>query len=274
MDVDDISAVAQDYLKVVWTATEWGGPPITTKALAERFATSQANVSETVKRLAGQGLVEYQPYRPVVLTVRGRALALAMVRRHRLMETFLTAVLDYGWNEVHDEAERLEHAVSELMVERIDRLLGHPDADPHGDPIPRADGTLTPPPDTVVLADAGPGSWLVVRISDVDPGVLDRLRAHRISPGVRVACEPGPDPGPGPGRRAVVVRGPDGQRLGADEAAMVRVRAAGPPRGLTAAATTPQGDRPGGRGARSTGPSPGGGRRPPGRGTTDPAGEG
>ncbi len=225
MRVDEISAVAQDYLKVVWTATEWGGPPITTKALAERFGSSQANVSETVRRLAGQGLVEYQPYRPVNLTAQGCALALAMVRRHRLMETFLVTTLGYDWNEVHDEAERLEHAVSELLVERIDRLLGHPDADPHGDPIPRSDGTVPRPPDTVLLADAGPGTWAVVRISDADPGVLNRLQAQGIRPGVRVVRESGQNSGPDLGRSPLLVRGPDGQQLAGDDAAMIRVGA-------------------------------------------------
>lgn len=228
MDLDEISAVAQDYLKVVWTATEWGGPPITTKALAERFGSSQPNVSETVKRLAGQGLVEYQPYRPVVLTARGAAMAVAMVRRHRLVETFLVATLGYDWNEVHDEAERLEHAVSELMVERIDRLLGCPVADPHGDPIPRSDGTMPAPQHTIVLGDAGPGTWTVVRISDVDPRVLDRLQVHGIGPGVQVTCEPGRVSGSDPGRGPLIVIGPDGQRLDDEDAAMIRVRTPDP----------------------------------------------
>ncbi|MDN5770546.1 MAG: metal-dependent transcriptional regulator, partial [Microlunatus sp.] len=149
--VEEITTVAQDYLKVIWSATEWGGPAITTKDLAARFGTSQANVSETVKRLAGQNLVDYQPYKPVVLTPRGTVLALAMVRRHRLVETFLVTVLGYEWEEVHDEAERLEHAVSDTLIARIDQRLGHPTSDPHGDPIPAADGTVRRPDDTLQL---------------------------------------------------------------------------------------------------------------------------
>ena len=120
MDVDTITPVAQDYLKAIWTATEWGGAPITTGALASRFGTSAANVTDTVRRLAAQGLVEYTPYRPVQLTEDGAAYAVAMVRRHRLIETFLVTALGYGWDEVHTEAERLEHAVSDTLVERID----------------------------------------------------------------------------------------------------------------------------------------------------------
>ncbi|MEO7131985.1 MAG: metal-dependent transcriptional regulator [Dermatophilaceae bacterium] len=192
VDVDQFTAVAQDYLKVIWSATEWGGPPITTKDLALRFATSAANVSETVKRLASQGLIDYQPYKPVTLTPIGTDLALAMVRRHRLVETFLVTTLGYDWNEVHDEAERLEHAVSDTMIDRIAQLLGHPSSDPHGDPIPSVDGAIERPGDTLPLGDAPSGRFDVVRISDADPDCLDRLGAHGIRPGsiIDVATDP------------------------------------------------------------------------------------
>ena len=182
--VDALTPVAQDYLKVIWAATEWGDPPITTKGLAARFGTTQANVSETVRRLASQGLVDYEPYRPVVLTERGIRLAMAMVRRHRLIECFLAGVLGYGWDEVHDEAERLEHAVTDDFLTRIDRLLDHPRFDPHGDPIPSADGKLPTAAPAILLADAGPGWHLVARVSDADPDVLARLRSRGLVPGV------------------------------------------------------------------------------------------
>lgn len=185
-DPNDISSVAQDYLKVIWSATEWGGPPMTTKTLARRFQTTQANVSETVRRLAGQGLLHYQPYRPVSLTAAGSAYAVAMVRRHRLLETFLVETLHYGWNEVHDEAERMEHAVSEGLVQRIAALLGEPEADPHGDPIPRADGTIPHVPGACPLHGAEPGRYTVVRVSDSDPATLVRLDALGVRPGVHV----------------------------------------------------------------------------------------
>ena len=133
--VDALSSVAQDYLKVIWSATEWGDPPITTKALAARLGTTPANVSETLRRLDSQGLVHYEPYRPARLSASGRRLALAMVRRHRLLEAFLAGMVGYSWDEVHDEAERLEHAVSDDFLDRIDALLGFPTHDPHGDPI-------------------------------------------------------------------------------------------------------------------------------------------
>ncbi len=185
-EVDALTAVAQDYLKVIWAATEWGEPPITTKGLAARFGTTQANVSDTVRRLAAQGLVTYEPYRPVVLTTRGVALAMAMVRRHRLIECFLAQVLGYGWDEVHDEAERLEHAISDDFLARIDRLLDHPRFDPHGDPIPGADGTLPTAAPAVLLPQAVLGLHLVARVSDADPEVLARLRDRGLVPGVVV----------------------------------------------------------------------------------------
>lgn len=178
--VDSLTPVVQDYLKVIWSATEWGDPPITTKGLAARLGTTQANVSDTVKRLAAQGLVDYESYRPVRLTEQGERLAVAMVRRHRLIEAFLVGVLDFSWDEVHTEAEALEHAASEKLIDRIDALLGHPRADPHGDPIPAADGTLRRP-SAVRLSEAS-GRRRVIRVSDADPDVLARCQALGIVP--------------------------------------------------------------------------------------------
>ncbi|MCW3156818.1 metal-dependent transcriptional regulator [Micropruina sonneratiae] len=182
--VDDLTPVAQDYLKVIWSATEWGDPPITSKGLAARLHTSAAGVTDMVKRLAGQGLVDYESYRPVRLTPAGERLAVAMVRRHRLIETFLVRMLGYDWAEVHDEAEALEHAASEQLIERIDALLGHPAADPHGDPIPGADGTLRRP-DAMRPGEAQ-GPCTVVRVSDADPAILARCRDLGIVPGATV----------------------------------------------------------------------------------------
>ncbi|WP_298129061.1 metal-dependent transcriptional regulator [Micropruina sp.] len=189
--VDELTAVAQDYLKVIWSATEWGDPPITTKGLAARLGTTQANVSDTVKRLAAQGLVTYESYRPVRLTERGERLAVAMVRRHRLIEAFLVGVLNYRWDEVHDEAEALEHAASDTLIDRIDALLGHPVADPHGDPIPAADGTLRRRPAVRLTRIVGPRR--VVRVSDADPDVLARCRALGIVPDAVVDAAAIPD---------------------------------------------------------------------------------
>lgn len=172
MSVSDLSASAQDYLKMIWSATEWSGSPITVSAMAERLGVKPATVSDGIRRLAKQELVTHAPYGSIELTPAGREHAVDMVRRHRLLETFLVQVLGYGWDEVHDEAEVLEHAVSDLMITRIDELLGHPTRDPHGDPIP-SPGNLPHPPDGVRLAAADPHQLVrITRISDADPDML------------------------------------------------------------------------------------------------------
>lgn len=184
---DDLTPVAQDYLKVVWSAQEWSDERVTTKLLAERMGVGASTVSETVRRLSAQGLLEHAPYGAIALTDRGRLLALAMVRRHRLLETYLVSELGYAWDEVHDEAEVLEHAVSDLMIERIDVRLGRPTRDPHGDPIPGPDGVVVRPP-AVPLAELVAGDeGVVVRISDADPDVLRYLAELGVGLDTRVA---------------------------------------------------------------------------------------
>ncbi|MGO1318955.1 MAG: metal-dependent transcriptional regulator [Galactobacter sp.] len=190
MEIDDITPVAQDYIKAIWNATEWGEPAITTSALAARFETSAPNVSETLRRLAKQGLLVYRPYKPVELTDEGRRLALVMVRRHRLLETFLVTTLGYTWDEVHEDAELLEHAVTARFVQRLDAHLGHPTADPHGDPIPGTDLRVPHPEDAVLLTNAAPGGYEVVRINDDDPQLLQWLRGADVVPGAKVAIMP------------------------------------------------------------------------------------
>ncbi|WP_275405026.1 metal-dependent transcriptional regulator [Sediminihabitans luteus] len=171
----DLTPVAQDYLKVVWSAQEWSDEPVTTKLLAERLGVGASTVSETVRRLGAQGLLDHARYGAISLTDLGRAHAVSMVRRHRLIETFLVSQLGYSWDEVHDEAEVLEHAVSDLWVERVDAVLGHPTRDPHGDPIPAPDGTVRRL-DASLLADAPARSrGAVARISDADPEMLRYL---------------------------------------------------------------------------------------------------
>lgn len=130
-----------------------------------------------VKKLGAAGLVEHAPYGAVLLTASGRREALRMVRRHRLVETWLVEQYGYAWDEVHDEAEVLEHALSDRLLDAIDVQLGHPTRDPHGDPIPRPDGTV-PRPDAVPLASLPAGvCGQVARISDRDPEVLRQLTA-------------------------------------------------------------------------------------------------
>ena len=185
-DPAELTPVAQDYLKAVWSAQEWSDEKVTTKHLADRLGVGASTVSETVRRLSGQGLLEHERYGAIRLTDDGRRLALVMVRRHRLLETFLVDQLGYGWDEVHDEAEVLEHAVSDVFVERMAACLGYPVRDPHGDPIPAADGTVVRP-DAVPLSSMRAGdAGIVVRISDADPEALRYLAELGLDLDVRV----------------------------------------------------------------------------------------
>ena len=175
----------EDYVKVIYSHTEWQPEPITTSALAARLGLAASSVTEMVKKLAAQGLVTHVPYGAIELTADGTALALRMLRRHRLIETWLVDHFGYAWDEVHDEAEVLEHALSDRLLDLVDAELGHPVRDPHGDPIPAHDGTLTQPAATL-LRDAGAASrGHIVRISDRDPMLLRHLDAE----GIRVDTE-------------------------------------------------------------------------------------
>ena len=185
MSVTELSQATQDYLKCVWTLQEWSGESVSMTALAERLGVRTSTASDGVKKLAEQGLVEHIAYGGITLTRAGRAHAVAMVRRHRLLETYLVSALGYGWDEVHDEAEVLEHAVSDRMLDAIDTLLGHPTRDPHGDPIPSAEGDAHLP-DAVPLAQAAPGMATVVRVSDADPERLRRFAEAGLVPDVPV----------------------------------------------------------------------------------------
>ncbi|MDO4613840.1 MAG: metal-dependent transcriptional regulator [Actinomycetaceae bacterium] len=180
------SVVAQDYVKTIYASTEWGGTPISVTGLAQRLGVAPSTASETIKRLAQAGLVEHAPYRGVRLSEEGRREALTIIRRHRILETYLHDRLGFDWDEVHQEAEALEHAVSDRLIDRMDAELGRPRHDPHGDPIPEADGTITYA-DTKPLADLGEGETsYVVRISDRDGELLRFLRARDLNPGQRV----------------------------------------------------------------------------------------
>lgn len=137
------SLTVENYCKAIFQlGTRGGSPWVTTGRLAESLEVSPGTVTSMLKTLAESQLAEYRPYEGVQLTRAGRLLALRMLRRHRLIELFLVRTLGLTWDEVHDEAEHMEHAVSDALIDRIDDFLGHPDADPHGDPIPRADGTM------------------------------------------------------------------------------------------------------------------------------------
>jgi len=180
------SPAADDYLKTVYAHTEWQDAPITPSVLAAKLGIAPSSVTEMVKKLAAAGLVSHVPYGAVRLTDAGTQRALAMVRRHRLVETWLVREFDYRWDEVHDEAEVLEHTISDRLLEGIDARLGRPRFDPHGDAIPDADGRVDREP-FVLLADAPVGHvGRVLRVSDDDPEILRALESHGLDVGSRV----------------------------------------------------------------------------------------
>nr|WP_201470798.1 metal-dependent transcriptional regulator [Microbacterium hydrocarbonoxydans] len=171
------SPAADDYLKTVYAHTEWQDAPITPSVLAAKLGIAPSSVTEMVKKLAAAGLVSHVPYGAVRLTDAGTQRALAMVRRHRLIETWLVQEFEYGWHEVHDEAEVLEHTISDRLLEGIDARLGRPRFDPHGDAIPDARGHVEREP-FVLLADAPTGHvGRVLRVDDRDPELLRALEA-------------------------------------------------------------------------------------------------
>ena len=174
------SASVEDYVKAIWEIA--GADVASTKDVADRLLIAPPSVTNMFVRLREMGFVEYERYRGVSLTERGREEALRLVRRHRLIETFLLEHLGYSWGEVHEEAERLEHAVSDGFTERLAEFLGHPGQDPHGDPIPAADGTMQPD-DSFPLSEATPGQRVrVAKVGD-EPSMLDYLGEHGLVPG-------------------------------------------------------------------------------------------
>lgn len=204
MSVSELSASTQNYLRTIWGLTEWSSEPVTLTLIAQRMELKLSSVSDAIRRMSSQGLVDHAPYGAVVLTAAGRAGAVAMVRRHRLIESFLVRVLGYSWDQVHDEAENLEHAVSDFMIERIDDLLGRPTRDPHGDPIPTADGAVSIP-EAQPLTWVEAGSQVVIeRISDADPDMLQFFESHGLVVGANLEIGEG---APYSGALAVRVEG-------------------------------------------------------------------
>jgi len=177
-----LSGPVEDYLKAIYDL-ERGEQPAATNDIAERLAISPASVSGMVRRLADQGLITHEPYRGVRLTEGGRRAALRTLRRHRILECYLTEVLGYPWDRVHDEAERLEHAASEELIERMADALGNPAHDPHGAPIPSREGVVEASASRS-LGDAAPGERVRVRqVMDDDAERLRYLAELGIRPG-------------------------------------------------------------------------------------------
>jgi DtxR family Mn-dependent transcriptional regulator len=175
----------EDYLKALYHL-HGDQRPVPTRDLAQRLGISSPSVSEMVTRLTAQGLVEHDRYKGQQLTREGRKVALELVRHHRLLEMFLVQVLGYSWDEVHDEAERLEHVISERMEQRIFELLGRPELDPHGHAIPSVSGKVRSLSDRP-LSECRAGEKVVVQgVSDDDAGRLRELERRGLMPGTQL----------------------------------------------------------------------------------------
>ncbi|MGP5930461.1 metal-dependent transcriptional regulator [Corynebacterium glyciniphilum] len=180
----EITRVAEDYLTLIWKADEWpdDGRRPTTTDLAAALGVTLSTVSANLKRLARERLIDYEPYGAIALTADGEQIALEVVRRHRIIETFLVEHLGLPWDQVHDEADQLEHAASDRLIDRMDAILGYPQVDPHGDPVPRQ-GATTPVSATVLSARAAGAPVQVVRVSDENPDILRFLSDRGIAIG-------------------------------------------------------------------------------------------
>ncbi|HVS60212.1 MAG TPA: metal-dependent transcriptional regulator [Gemmatimonadaceae bacterium] len=182
---ETLTAPAEDYLKAIYAIGKGSGPAATNE-IAQRLAIAPASVSGMVRRLADQGLLAYERYHGVKLTESGRRAALRTLRRHRVIEAYLSQALGYPWDRVHDEAERLEHAASDELVDRMAATIGEPEVDPHGAPIPTRDGSVDETEYTsLAQLDVGV-SGVVVRVSGENPAMLRYLAELSILPGKKI----------------------------------------------------------------------------------------
>lgn len=179
------SSSIEDYVRVIYGLAE-RGEEVTNTTLAARLEVSPSSASGMVTKLSQQGLVAHVPYQGIGLTREGLLLARSVLRRHRLIESYLVSELGYTWDEVHAEADALEHSVSDLLIERIAAKLGNPVRDPHGDPIPSADGSVEEP-STRILDELEPGAiGEIARVWDTDPDLLRYLADREIGLGERI----------------------------------------------------------------------------------------
>jgi DtxR family Mn-dependent transcriptional regulator len=184
---DVLSDVMEDYLKAIYTLQTEHGPPVSTSDVADLLSKTPPTVTSMLGKLEERGLVTREKYKGVELTAEGETVALEVIRHHRLLEAYLAEHLDYDWSEVHDEADALEHHISEEFERRVAEALGDPEVDPHGDPIPSADLTPLDADDSTRLDDHDVGDSVVVaRVSDRDEEELQYLSDAGITPGTRL----------------------------------------------------------------------------------------
>ncbi|WP_281194122.1 metal-dependent transcriptional regulator [Halorubrum sp. F4] len=182
-----LSDVMEDYLKAIYVLQAEEGAPVSTSAIAEYLEKTPPSVTDMLGKLSDRGLVEREPYQGVELTAEGEAVALEIVRHHRLLEAFLADQLDYDWSDVHEEADALEHHISEEFERRVAEALNDPEVDPHGDPIPGADLDPVDEGSGPRLSDHPEGDRVVVtRVSDRDDDELEYLADAGITPGTTI----------------------------------------------------------------------------------------
>jgi DtxR family Mn-dependent transcriptional regulator len=216
-----LSDVMEDYLKAIYQIQSTSGAPVATSAVAEYLGKTPPTVTSMLGKLEERGLLEREKYKGVELTEEGETVALEVLRHHRLLEAYLAEHLDYSWSEVHEEADALEHHISEEFERRVAEVLGNPAVDPHGDPIPTADLAPIDHEETDTLRDHGVGDKVVVtRVSDRDEEELEYLEEAGVLPGTRLEVV---DVAPF-GMVTVRTDGGDEQSLPESVAASIRVR--------------------------------------------------
>jgi DtxR family Mn-dependent transcriptional regulator len=186
------SSTVENYLKAIFhdqSALATGTRLVPMGQVASALRVTPGTATTMVKTLAEAGLVEYEPYSGVRLTAAGEKLAVLVLRRHRLVELFLVQVMGMSWDEVHNDAEQLEHVVSDRLIERIDEMLGRPTHDPHGDPIPTAEGDIARRQFDNLLTCPLTASLRVARVADQDPAFLRFIEKHELKPGQAVQVE-------------------------------------------------------------------------------------
>jgi len=186
------SSTVENYLKAIYLGVSGLDPGqrlLPMGQLAASLGVAPGTATTMIKTLAESGLVDYEPYTGVTLTAAGHKLAALVLRRHRLIELFLVQVMGFSWDEVHDDAEQLEHVVSEKLIERIDEMLGHPEVDPHGDPIPDPEGTVKPQNVQSLMTCPLHTPVTVMRVVDQDRMFLRFIESHHLKPGESIEVE-------------------------------------------------------------------------------------
>lgn len=179
------SSTVENYLKAIWAHDNEENIPVATGILATELNVTPGTVTSMLKQLEKNDLATYHARQGVLLTEKGRKAAVLVIRRHRLIETFLVEIMNLDWAEVHEEAEVLEHAVSDRLLQRMDQMLGHPSTDPHGAPIPDAEGKIQAQ-SCVPLSQATTGSWRIVAVDEAEPTFLSWLSQHHLHLGTHL----------------------------------------------------------------------------------------